>query len=132
VKNIAIALFLILNISVASAADNSIALEGTQWAEERTTGNIVINFETDNKMSAGSGCVRFAGTYIQDGNSLIIGPITRLVSLARNICVELKVNVNRLVSSLKAIRSAEIEGQKLVLRDGKSKVLLSLRRSNEK
>lgn len=129
-KNIVATCLVISSLTVFAAAENIMSLEATKWAEDPAEGDIVINFETGNKIEAVSGCIRFAGTYIQDGNTLTIGPMTRVRSLSGNICAELKVKFNRLVSVIKAIQSAKINDQKLILRAGEGKVLLKLQRHN--
>jgi putative lipoprotein len=108
-------------------ADGVMALAGSEWGEGSETGRfaVMVKFEPGNKVWGTLGCNRFTGTYAQDDYKLTFGPL----ATTRMACPEPQMKTEqRVAAALTATREADISHLKLVLKDGKGAVLLTLRR----
>jgi putative lipoprotein len=58
-------------------AANPIDLAGTEWGFTGDVGKAArfIQFRSDGRVTGYSGCNRFTGTYVQNGDALTMGPL---------------------------------------------------------
>ncbi len=84
-----------------------------------------ISFAADGKVAGTGGCNRFFGGYEQKGDKLTFSPL----GSTRMACPpDVMKKEQAFFEMLKAVRSAGVEGAKLVLRDGAGKELARLSR----
>jgi heat shock protein HslJ len=101
-------------------------LEGTSWVMSSAGKRVPsISFGADGKVAGSGGCNRFFGGYRQDGEALSFSTL----GSTRMACPqEVMRKEQAFFALLKAVRSAKVEGAKLVLRDGAGKALARLSR----
>lgn len=105
-------------------ADGVMALAGSEWGEGQGDG-VMVKFEPGNKVWGRLGCNRFTGTYTQEDYKLVFGPLAS----TRMACPEAQMKTEQRVSAaLAATREADISHAKLVFKDEKGAVLLTMQR----
>lgn len=113
-----------LLISCAGAADSkdtAMPLAGSEWGTD--VEGQYIQFIEGEKIAGNGGCNRFGGLYVQDGDSLKIGPLMS----TEMACMNLKEE-SLFFAVLEDTRSADISHLTLALKDEDGITLLTLKR----
>jgi heat shock protein HslJ len=110
---------------ISMAAANPIDLAGTEWGFAGDTGKSArfVQFRSEGKLGGYSGCNRFTGTYVQNGNALTMGPL----ATTRMACPpQIMKREQEFLDLLGKIRHVDRTHLQLILKDGDGNVLAEL------
>lgn len=106
----------------ASAAGGPLNLAGSEWGFMGETGRSArfVQFRSGGKVAGSSGCNRFIGTYSQEGDALMMGPL----ATTRMACPpDVMEREQEFLNILGKVRYAEASPLRLTLKDANRKVL---------
>lgn len=112
-------------VSETEVSEAAMQLAGSEWGFEGEAGQgaRMIQFGAEGSVSGSSGCNRFSGRYVQDGEALAIkGLITTLIGCADDVAARER----ELYDALHAVRRIEATHLVLKLLDADGKQLLEL------